>query len=180
MLLRWPHEQERREVLARQGHPRLLLVDPDNPPPTLIDCLEDWIRLPATNEDVEARSHGVLMRATTHQPVRPVLDPDGVLRSGGDWVSLPPVEARLMAALLDRFGAVVSRDQLARAGWPQGAPGRNALDVHMLRVRRRIAPLSLVIKTVRSRGYLLEQAAPAEGGGEAGLEGVTALGERTA
>jgi hypothetical protein len=26
----------------------------------------------------------------------------------------------------------------------------------MLRVRRRIAPLGLVIKTVRSRGYLLE------------------------
>jgi len=180
VLLRWPHEQERREVLARQGHPRLLLVDQDNPPPTSTDCLEDWIRLPATSEDVEARSRAVLARTATHQPSRPVLDPDGVLRSGGDWVSLPPVEARLMAALLDRFGAVVSREQLARAGWPQGAPGRNALDVHMLRVRRRIAPLALVIKTVRSRGYLLEQAAPAEGGGEAGLEGVTALGERTA
>lgn len=156
MLLRWPHEQDRRETLAREGLPRLLLVDQDNPPPTMMDCLEDWIRLPATNEDVEARSHAVLVRAASHQPERPVLDPDGVLRSDGRWVSLPPVEARLMAALLDRFGAVVSREQLARAGWPHGAPGRNALDVHMLRVRRRIAPLSLVIKTVRSRGYLLE------------------------
>jgi DNA-binding winged helix-turn-helix (wHTH) protein len=156
VLLRWPYEQDRREVLAREGRPRLLLVDQDNPPPALMDCLEDWIRLPATNEDVEARSQAVLVRASSHQPARPVLDPDGVLRSGGGWVSLPPVEARLMAALLDRFGAVVSREQLARAGWPQGAPGRNALDVHMLRVRRRIAPLSLVIKTVRSRGYLLE------------------------
>ncbi len=113
--------------------------------------------MPVSNEDLEARSRAVLVRLAGHQPERPVLDPDGVLRSGGSWVSLPPVEARLMAALLDRFGAVVSRDQLAGAGWPQGAPGRNALDVHMLRVRRRIAPLSLVIKTVRSRGYLLEQ-----------------------
>jgi DNA-binding response OmpR family regulator len=66
------------------------------------------------------------------------------------------VEARLMTALLDRFGAVVSREQLARAGWPKGAPGRNALDVHMLRLRRRIDPVGLVIRTVRSRGYLLE------------------------
>ena len=74
----------------------------------------------------------------------------------GRWVSLPPVEARLMGALLDRFGAVVSREQLAKAGWPRGAPGRNALDVHMLRLRRRISPIGLAIKTVRSRGYLLE------------------------
>jgi DNA-binding response OmpR family regulator len=69
------------------------------------------------------------------------------------------VEGRLTAALLDRFGAVVSRDSLARAGWPDGAPGRNALDVHMLRLRRRVAPLALAIRTVRSRGYLLERTA---------------------
>ena len=52
--------------------------------------------------------------------------------------------------------AVVSRESLSTAGWPDGAPGRNALDVHVLRLRRRLAPLSLVIRTVRSRGYLLE------------------------
>ncbi len=79
----------------------------------------------------------------------------------GQWVSLPPVEARLMAALLERMGAVVSREQLAKSGWPRGAPGRNALDVHMLRLRRRIAPVGLAIKTVRSRGYLLEADAAA-------------------
>ena len=144
-------------MLADQGRPRLLLLDQDTPPPALLDCFEDWVRMPVSNDDLEARSRAVLVRLAGHQPERPVLDPDGVLRSGGSWVSLPPVEARLMGALLGRFGAVVSREQLAGAGWPQGAPGRNALDVHMLRVRRRIAPLSLVIKTVRSRGYLLEQ-----------------------
>ena len=67
------------------------------------------------------------------------------------------MEARLTEALIGRFGAVVSRDALARAGWPGGAPGRNALDVHVLRLRRRLDGLGLVIRTVRSRGYLLEQ-----------------------
>jgi DNA-binding response OmpR family regulator len=81
-----------------------------------------------------------------------------VLRLDGRWVSLPPVEARLTGALLDRYGAVVSRESLAKAGWPDGAPGRNALDVHMLRLRRRVASLTLAIRTVRSRGYLLERA----------------------
>jgi DNA-binding winged helix-turn-helix (wHTH) protein len=84
------------------------------------------------------------------------------------------VEARLTAALIERFGAVVSREQLARSGWPKGAPGRNALDVHVLRLRRRIGPLGLAIKTVRSRGYLLEAEletvpAPTSSGGP-GLE----------
>jgi DNA-binding response OmpR family regulator len=156
VLLRWPLERERREALASQGRPRVLLVEPGEPAPVVLDCVEDWVRMPSSEADIDARCRSVAERAETHVPVRPDLDPDGVLRSGTDWVSLPPVEARLMAALLDRFGAVVSRDQLARAGWPKGAPGRNALDVHMLRVRRRIAPLGLVIKTVRSRGYLLE------------------------
>jgi DNA-binding response OmpR family regulator len=74
---------------------------------------------------------------------------------------LPPVEARLTSALLARYGAVVAREALGRAGWPEGAPGRNALDVHMLRLRRRLSPLSLAIRTVRSRGYLLERLAAA-------------------
>ena len=78
---------------------------------------------------------------------------------GGRWVSLPPVEHRLTAALLDRYRAVVSRESLARAGWPEGIPGRNVLDVHIVRLRRRLAPLGLAIRTVRSRGYLLEEGA---------------------
>jgi hypothetical protein len=155
-LVRWPLEQERREDLRSQGRPRLLLVDPDQPPPVVTDPLEDWVRLPARDDDIDARVRAVLHRAGREVASRPSLDPDGVLRNGEAWVSLPPVEARLMSALLGRFGAVVSREQLARAGWPQGAPGRNALDVHMLRVRGRIAPLALVIRTIRSRGYLLE------------------------
>ena len=120
------------------------------------DCLEDWIRVPADEADVQARMEALSVRHAAHQHESPRLDRDGLLRFAGGWVSLPPVEARLMGALIERYGAVVSREQLARSGWPKGAPGRNALDVHVLRLRRRIAPLDLSIKTVRSRGYLLE------------------------
>jgi len=91
-------------------------------------------------------------------PAHPSLDDDGVLRHNGTWASLPPVEARITRLLLDRIGAVVSRDSLSRAGWPDGAPGRNALDVHVLRLRRRLTQVDLAIRTVRSRGYLLEVA----------------------
>ena len=153
--MRWPAEQHRRVELQHAGRPRLLLLEDGSPPPTVDDDLEDWIRVPASDDDLRARVDG--LRRRTEVPSVPELDEDGVLRLGGSWVSLPPVEARLMAALLDRYGAVVSREALARAGWPAGAPGRNALDVHMLRLRRRLGPRALAIRTVRSRGYLLER-----------------------
>ncbi len=158
VLVRWPSERLRRERLRAAGDPRLLLVEHGSVPPAGGDLLEDWIRIPADELDLQVRLAGLeaRVRAVTPAPPEPVLDGDGVLRVGATWVSLPPVEARLTCALLDRIGLVVSRDSLARAGWPDGAPGRNALDVHVLRLRRRLDAVDLVIRTVRSRGYLLE------------------------
>ena len=165
--MRWPKEAGRRDQLVASGTPRLMLVEDHAEPPEAADCLEDWIRVPAGEEDVSARVRALASRADRHGTPSASIDDDGVLRVGTGWAPLPPVEARLTDALLDRFGAVVSRDSLARAGWPDGSPGRNALDVHVLRLRRRIHPLGLVIRTVRSRGYLLETAAavPAASGG---------------
>ena len=159
VLLRWPAEEPRRQRLVDERHPRLLLVEGDVEPPEAVDCLEDWMRVPVDEAELGIRLRALAVRADAHAaPDRPALDDDGVLRRGVAWVSLPPVEARLTAALLERLGTVVSREALARAGWPDGAPGRNALDVHVLRLRRRLGPVGLVIRTVRSRGYLLEAA----------------------
>lgn len=155
VLVRWPLEALRRQRLEADRVPRLLLVEDDAAPPQVVDALEDWIRVPATEVDLRSRLGTLAARAPGRSWV-PELDDDGVLRMGDHWVALPPVESRLVAALLGRYGAVVSRDALGRAGWPDGAPGRNALDVHVLRLRRRIAPLAMAIRTVRSRGYLLE------------------------
>jgi DNA-binding winged helix-turn-helix (wHTH) protein len=155
-LVRWPIDDELRGHLAANGQARLLLVEGGTEAPIPVDLLEDWIRVPVTDADVAARVEGLRRRAAGVRTAEPVLDADGVLRFDGGWVSLPPVEARLTAALIDRFGAVVRRDELAVSGWPEGAPGRNALDVHVLRLRRRIGAVGLVITTVRSRGYLLE------------------------
>lgn len=157
--MRWPAERGRRNELTELGVARLLLVDEGHGPPEPTDCLEDWIRVPASEADVQLRMAGLATRSTAHgssEELPPRLDDDGVLRAGGGWVPVPPVEARLLRTLLDRYGAVVSRDTLSRAGWADRAPDRNVLDVHVLRLRRRIAPVGLAIRTVRSRGYLLE------------------------
>jgi len=160
-LIQWPSEEERLSQLRRDQVPRLVLVPEGMAPPLTADVLEDWIRLPAVDEDVRSRVRVLADRADGAEESRvPELDENGLLRAGGHWVSLPPVEHRLMVVLLDRYRAVVSRDALARAGWPEGIPGRNVLDVHIVRLRRRLSPLGLAIRTVRSRGYLLEEGTP--------------------
>jgi hypothetical protein len=165
-LLRWPAEAIRRERLREAGEARLLLVEDGNAPPPAVDCLEDWVRVLALEEDVQLRLAGLAGRTHAHDQESPQLDDDGVLRFRGRWASLAPLEASLTALLLSRFGAVASRETLIRTLWPGKAPGRNALDVHVLRLRRRLAPLGLAIRTVRSRGYLLE-AVPVPAGAEA-------------
>jgi len=156
-LVRWPGDEDRLERLRSEGRPRLLLVEAGAAPPLPADQLEDWIRVPAQEIDMRARLEGLERRSAEQGSGVPELDEDGVLRVGREWVSLPPVDHRLAAALVERFGAVVSREALAKAGWPGGAPARNALDVHVLRLRRRLEPIGLAIRTVRSRGYALER-----------------------
>lgn len=151
--------------LRESGSARLVLVDDRAAPPMSTDVLEDWVRLPVGDDDLRHRMLVLAERARASDEELPDLDENGLLRFNGTWVSLPPVEHRLMAALIDRFKAVVSREALSRAGWPDNVPDRNVLDVHIVRLRRRLTPVGLVIRTVRSRGYLLEDATVTAGTG---------------
>ena len=160
-LVRWPEDEGKRRELKSANRPRLLLVDALAPAPVSGDPLEDWIRLPADDRDLRARLDALTLRSGSGVDVFPELDDDGLLRLGDQWVALPPIEQRLAMALIERPSAVVSRETLARAGWPGETATRNALDVHMLRLRRRIEPLGLSIRTVRSRGYVLDVKPPA-------------------
>lgn len=161
--MRWPSERGRREQLRRQRRPRLLLLEDDAAPPHLADCLEDWIRLPAADFDFKARADSLVVRAQCHLGTGPEID-GGVVRVGDGWVSLTPLESRLAEVLLQRMGTVASRDTLVRAGWPEGTQARNTLDVHVVRLRRRLSTVGLALRTVRSRGYLLEMSGSCQQG----------------
>ena len=150
-LVRWPAEEERRTVLRDRGAARILLVEPAAPAPVSADPMEDWIRLPADEGDLQARMEALRLRLCSP----PDLDHDGMLRYGSTWAALPPIEARLTTVLLERFDKVVGRELLLRHGWPSEEPNRNVLDVHVLRLRRRIEPLGLTIRTIRKRGYVM-------------------------
>jgi DNA-binding winged helix-turn-helix (wHTH) protein len=158
-LVAWPAEADRCTILASRGIPRLLLVATGHPAPSPTpDCLQDWVRVPADGEEVALRVLGLQHRAEQHAVLEPQIDDDGVLRYGTEWVALPPIEASLAGVLAQRFGGVVGRDLLMRAAWAVGSrpARRNVLDVHMLRLRRRLDPVDLAVRTIRGRGYLLE------------------------
>ena len=96
------------------------------------------------------------LRASRHQHAMPHLEEDGSLCMGTDRVQLPPIESRLAGELIENYGRVVGGPRLLRAGWPQGGSSRNNLDVQLHRLRKRIQPLGLHIRTVRRRGWVLE------------------------
>jgi hypothetical protein len=76
--------------------------------------------------------------------------------------SPPDVEWRLVAALLDRAGYLVPREELTKAGWPDRVVSESALNVTVKRVRRRLAPLGLSVTTVRDRGFVLSTRLPSK------------------
>lgn len=156
-LLRWPTERERRERLRSSGKPRLLLVEGSAEPPSPADLLEDWIRVPADRADVRVRIEGLIQRS--QGPIRSeiVVDETGTLNHGSHRVVLPPMEARILGVLIEQMGHVISRPDLSLAVWPDDPPDRNVLDVHLVRLRRRIKEAGLEIRTIRSRGLLLQR-----------------------
>ena len=153
-LVRWPAGADKLEVLRSQRAPRLLVIGEDSSPPRPVDELEDWVRLPVDEGDIRGRVDTLAKRA--QRLLVPSINSDGVVHYDGTLTTLSPVEARIVEPLVDRFKSVVSRSDLTRAVWGGVAPGRNALDVHVSRLRRRLELSGMQLRTVRSRGYLLE------------------------
>jgi hypothetical protein len=160
-LVHWPREADLREQLAAIGRPRLLIVDAGDSPPLGFDALEDWIRMPAAAEDLDARCRVLRRRSLARTPIR--LDSDGLLHRGRAWVALTPVDLRLFEVLHAKQGQVVSRAGLLRALRPSlSEDDVRALDSSMRRLRQRVRPLGAVVRTVRGVGFLLELVDPEE------------------
>ena len=158
-LIQWPSDEDLRLELATQRHPRLLLVDSDADPPECTDILEDWVRLPVSRPDRNARIRTLESRVERRESAWPTINGSGTLEYRGESTQLSAIQVDLTRLLLERFGGVVSREALARAAWPDRRPSDNNLDVTIGRLRRHLEPVGLRIRAVRSRGYLLSDVA---------------------
>lgn len=157
-LIQWPSDEDLRQEVAGQRQPRLLLVEPDADPPECSDVLEDWVRLPVSRADRNARVRTLEGRMVGQEQAIPTLNGGGTLEYRGSVVHLSALQTDLARLMIERFGAVVGRGALAAAAWPGADPTDNNLDVSIGRLRRHLEPLGLRIRTVRSRGYLLTHA----------------------
>jgi two-component system, OmpR family, response regulator len=156
-ILRWPDDAAAVAFLRAEGRPRLLLVAPDATAPASTGLDEDWIRMPASEDDVRARAEALEARSVPGAD-RPTLRRDGRLFFGGAWVALSPIEEDIARTLAEHFGEVVDPRMIVASTGRSLSP--TAVRVHLTRLRKRLGTIGLVIHTVRSRGYVLDVASP--------------------
>jgi DNA-binding response OmpR family regulator len=121
---------------------------------------DDYVTKPVRLDEVLARLAELLRRADAQAPAAVGtlrLDPVArALREGPNEALLTPTEFRLLSALAAQPGAIVTRKDLVRAAWPEGAiVYDNTLDQYVARLRRKLRAVAsdAEITTARGVGY---------------------------
>lgn len=73
----------------------------------------------------------------------------------GEPVALSPRERRVLAALAERPGVLLSKTALLERAWPGEIADQHAVEAAVARLRRRLGPAGRCIETVVRRGYRL-------------------------
>ena len=119
---------------------------------------DDYVLKPFDLDELVARVRALLRRhAGSGSPLLQfgalVLDPvRKAVTQGGSTVELSAKEFAVLEALMQRPGAVLSREQLEESvyGWGEEV-GSNAIEVHLHHLRKKLG--AAVIKNVRGVGY---------------------------
>ncbi len=76
----------------------------------------------------------------------------------GQAIDLPPRERALLELLVMRAGKVVAKEAIVQSVTSlEDILSDNAIEQYISRLRRRLQPLGLTLRTVRGLGYLLER-----------------------
>lgn len=125
---------------------------------------DDYVLKPFEFEELEARLQALLRRTQS--------DRAGYLEAGelrmdkhsrqayfrDQPLNLSSREAAVLELLMNRYGRVATKDQLAEhlTGLEEEI-GQNAVEVYVHRLRKKLEPLGIPVRTLRGLGYLLEK-----------------------
>jgi len=125
---------------------------------------DDYLAKPFNLSELEARVRALLRRANqgsgpdlVHGALR--LDMAGRrLYRDGEPLELSAREFAIVELLLLREGRVVTKQQISEHlfGW-EDAGSANALDAFVYRLRRKLEPSGVDIRTIRGMGYLIDK-----------------------
>lgn len=126
-----------------------------------------------TKADLTAFAHTIIAQTFAERPVEMANDSQLVVCSGPLLIDIPAHEvsvdgftARLksrefavLAALGRNLGHVLSRATLLRLAWPnpEALYDERTVDVHIVRLRKKLGAAGKLIETVHSVGYKLRQ-----------------------
>ena len=125
---------------------------------------DDYLTKPFDLLELEARIRALIRRrhglSEAHIQFGPLTfsTVDKCVTANDRMLDLSAREVGLLEVLLLRAGRVVSKEQLAESlyGWDDDV-GENAIEVGIHRLRKKLEPAGINIRTVRGLGYLLDK-----------------------
>jgi DNA-binding response OmpR family regulator len=124
---------------------------------------DDYLPKPYATEELLARVYALARRGRAlksriieHGPLTIDLDRKRAILSGKP-LDLPQREHAILEYLFSNVEAIVGKDKIAGAvaSWNEEISA-NAIEVHMSRLRSKLEPSGIKIRTIRGLGYLVE------------------------
>ena len=153
-----------REKMNTKGIPVIMLTAKDSEYDRVLGLdsgADDYIPKPFGMMELVARVRAVLRRVDTRPDAGAFrlgelyVDPEKhIVKAGGREVALTLKEFELLCALLQRQGAVLTRDALLERVWGYSFDGESrTVDVHIRTLRQKLGEAGECIETVRGVGY---------------------------
>jgi two-component system OmpR family response regulator len=152
----------------RNAVPVLILTVRDTPEDLVAGLdlgADDYLTKPFNLSELEARVRALIRRSNAstaseliHGPLR--LDMAGRrLFCSGQPIELSARELAVVELLLLKAGRVVTKQQISEHlyGWEEMS-NSNAVEVFVYRLRRKLEPAGVDVRTIRGMGYMIEKA----------------------